>query len=115
MPITRSNSRQAARAFDLSQGCGTGHDALSSQSSLYSGLDTRDLGPATVTPFGASFLDAGNQARGPAAQSKKGRPCGQPFHCRAVVRLTDRDAWCHAALTPVKARIQLTDAGDRGD
>jgi hypothetical protein len=39
---------------------------------------------------------------------------GRPFHCRAVVRQADRDAWCHAAWTPVKVGIQLTVAGDRG-
>src|SRR5262249_41182157 len=58
--------------------------------------------------------DAGEAIRS-IFQNEKGRPCGWPFHCRTAVRLTDRDAWGHAAWTSVEARIQLTAAGERGD
>src|SRR5215470_16221093 len=53
--------------------------------------------------------------KGTVTTKKKGRPCGWPFHCRTVVRLTDRDAWGHAAWTSVEARIQLTVAGAHGN
>jgi hypothetical protein len=49
---------------------------------------------------------------------KKGRPRGQPFHCRAVIRLIPQSAiWATRQFAgPLKAgRIQLTDAGNRGD
>ena len=47
---------------------------------------------------------------------KKGRPDGQPFHCRAVVRLNCcDDAVDQTAPSPVEVGTQLTDAGDRGD
>jgi hypothetical protein len=52
----------------------------------------------------------------PKPEMEKGRPCGRPFHCRAVVRLNYRkDVVFQTSWTPTEARIQLTDAGDRGD
>jgi hypothetical protein len=48
-------------------------------------------------------------------RNKEGPPRGQPFHCRAVVRPKSVQRRFQAVATPIEARIQLTDAGDRGD
>jgi hypothetical protein len=62
--------------------------------------------------------------RKPESNAKKGRPCGQPFHCQAVARLRQAiPAGAHEPVTDLshlagasaEARIQFMNAGDRGD
>jgi hypothetical protein len=62
--------------------------------------------------------------RKPVLNTKKGRPSGQPFHCQAAARLREAiSARAHEPVTDLshlagasaEARIQFTNAGDRGD